>query len=59
MRAWAVPDVARRSVAQVGPEPKRLRDDVRSIAQLNMLHNLAACAQHARRRRGGRGGDHR
>jgi len=29
-------------VAQVGPEPKRLRDDIRSIAQLNMLHNLAA-----------------
>ena len=24
------------------PEPKRLRDDIRSIAQLNMLHNLAA-----------------
>src|SRR5213595_3594440 len=33
----------RRSVAQApGAEPKRLRDDVRSIAQLNMLHNLAA-----------------
>jgi FOG: GAF domain len=29
-------------VAQAGPEPKRLRDDIRSIAQLNMLHNLAA-----------------
>ena len=29
-------------MAQAGPEPKRLRDDIRSIAQLNMLHNLAA-----------------